>query len=705
MCVFAGEKTSLLNKLFGRSKSSKRSSSAGHQPEVSTDTTDPSRPLKEYATFSAQFPPPEWQWYERQYGVADPHQVAALQPDPRKVHTWHYNQGAPRFFQDAETQSVLDGEDSEELDNIYECPIHRASTLPVGMSAPGFHQAGGPVMQYTEDPSGLYEAGRHSSHNSQESRNSQQETSFELDDSKHRVHNHRPSRHHQSRTHRQESPNVARQRSLDNQSPTQHSNPGNNNGDVRPKAAPVQDLSGNSYWDKPEHQPIAEEASAAEGRSQDYGTSKQVLNNAHVPVRLERPTHVSRVFKKYREMKCGSFLSNDINVEYQGRLDKRASQFAKSRDSGVNCVGLSLTETNNMDGGPQTKLVNSDGARPSSQALQQVNNLSGGEATKLSNLSPQVQAQNSPTHSSPRVASPAHNSPAVASPAHNSLVHEVLVHHSPENVHEDSGFNSPRTNDLPNSTKTSPFGRSYSCETPQGYKQARTNHNLVQGGPLSKSASLGDGSTSRHDSDPSYESLPMVDSPRQPQSFNARDNQNHLGHHSSGLPDKSAGMWSDSSKQTVLEADQGAEQASLWPVNPNRASTPLSVPPHPRNMPQSVQRKEGENAGKQVAGRSEVMDPHRTKHSHHKTHGASRSDGRTKGRTHHHKSARDSFCRDVKSKPPVPADTQHVNGHNYDISSKITGIGAVRAQDANIVRDVHNVERHRPSDFEVVGMI
>ncbi len=98
---FTGEKQSVLKKLFGRSKShdkknrSKDNSDGFTSPNTSVDQdspTHPSAPLRqeisrknsqrqkssppaqetplkkevELATFSAQFPPPEWTWYEQQ---------------------------------------------------------------------------------------------------------------------------------------------------------------------------------------------------------------------------------------------------------------------------------------------------------------------------------------------------------------------------------------------------------------------------------------------------------------------------------------------------------------------------------------------------------------------------------------------------------------------------------------------------------------
>ena len=88
-CLSTGEKTSLLSKLFGRNKKkvggSESSSSNGEGPE--------------YATFSAQFPPPEWEWYQA-------HEQGLRQGVP-KTQTWHHFGSIPQEAEEVSGDQFL----------------------------------------------------------------------------------------------------------------------------------------------------------------------------------------------------------------------------------------------------------------------------------------------------------------------------------------------------------------------------------------------------------------------------------------------------------------------------------------------------------------------------------------------------------------------------------------------------------------------
>lgn len=81
ICYFPGEKTSLFTKIFGRGKSRRSATiDEGEETPAPTET--------EYATFSAQFPPPEWAWYENQTHMLAG-KAAGVMP---RAHTWHHIQ-------------------------------------------------------------------------------------------------------------------------------------------------------------------------------------------------------------------------------------------------------------------------------------------------------------------------------------------------------------------------------------------------------------------------------------------------------------------------------------------------------------------------------------------------------------------------------------------------------------------------------------
>ena len=77
----AGEKQSMLKKLFGRNKhqqQEKKNLNKDSPPKlygidsVEQETSTNEVKEVELVTFSAQFPPPEWQWYESQQQQTQP---------------------------------------------------------------------------------------------------------------------------------------------------------------------------------------------------------------------------------------------------------------------------------------------------------------------------------------------------------------------------------------------------------------------------------------------------------------------------------------------------------------------------------------------------------------------------------------------------------------------------------------------------------
>ena len=124
---------------------------------------------------------------------------------------------------------------------------------------------------------------------------------------------------------------------------------------------------------------------------------------------------------RYRELPCPTIYGTDISIEYNGKIPKRNTVYSLSRDSGVNCVGLTDT-SGNLQSGKEKRL----------SGLNVLNNQTG-TGSRLAGGSSSTTTLNN------------HNRTSFDS---NLVMHQAQVHGTADYVshsHQDSGFSSPRT--------------------------------------------------------------------------------------------------------------------------------------------------------------------------------------------------------------------------------------------------------------------
>ena len=311
--LLAGEKKSLLSKLFGRKKKGIENKPL---PKESTET-NPVKETKvrketklvkqniEYATFSAQFPPPEWQWYQDQH---------------KRTKDW-ISQQAGRVTQGHKVLRNIQ-ENTKDL-----CPYHSHSptTLPTTSSSGHNRTHKHKSKTHTYHEIEAYKPCKRSVPVQQP--HCLQQIPPEA--------NSRPIKepHHKN-------PEVKTRRSKShNKKSHRHSM------DVgllhRQAQREYQSTQRNEVRVPPLHS-----STPRENDRLGLRMAGEYVDMSSSPI-LKEINHADKDHRsRKRRSKHYKRIENDISYEYQGRLPRKHCNIGMSRDSGVNCIGLSENHNN-----------------------------------------------------------------------------------------------------------------------------------------------------------------------------------------------------------------------------------------------------------------------------------------------------------------------------------------------------------------------
>ena len=276
--LFPGEKTTLFGKLFGRYK--KKAS--------------PSKEV-EYATFSAQFPPPEWQWYQQQLEKQRRTEKWINEQQVTKSNTWHYLYTVQDPSGGAAVGKDLPGGGPSSIKI-------KSATVPPIVSLPPYN-----CEQVYPDQQGLKESTQHSSKHAKD----------------HDI---------QGLTNRwsvtEDSPCYE---TLQNESQSKH----------RGQHSPCYDSQVNESSKHRSSQHKCQKKTSSK-------TSSPRMTNSTYPCVEHGHEIVLKVNKQRKKVEryscCDDYAGNDISIEYKGKLPNKYSMYAYSRDSGVNCIGLNAED-------------------------------------------------------------------------------------------------------------------------------------------------------------------------------------------------------------------------------------------------------------------------------------------------------------------------------------------------------------------------
>ncbi|KAK7003030.1 storkhead-box protein 1 [Biomphalaria glabrata] len=341
-----GEKTSIFSKIFGRKKRDKDKDKLLMPPppvpplrpstvtEVSNEGKEPKE--KEYATFSAQFPPPEWLWYQQQLDKQ------------KRTESW---------------VSVV----TQQTTRISSAPyVSKVTTLPPSGARPVNDQRYQSTKKLQVLPQNVDYMAMNAITKVKDKKQVTEVATHESDFVKPRPL--RPDNLYDSFRNSRHQPRKFRDLEEGSKHPTDYDvvNPA----DITPfqnsnvyhsvsALSPVAHLSDESTYAKLIEQPkLGPMHSTPRYEGQNDRTNYRVEGH-EARDRIYGPPHLPHRRRSHRSRKRTHKIysyygqGDDISYEYKGRLPNKNSSTLQSRDSGVNCVGLAAAENKDKRfGGP-----------------------------------------------------------------------------------------------------------------------------------------------------------------------------------------------------------------------------------------------------------------------------------------------------------------------------------------------------------------
>ena len=323
------EKSSFFSKLFGRNKkkeavAAKKEAVAAKKESVAakkeTVATEPlKKPSVEYATFSAQFPPPEWIWYQQQLD-RQLRTESWVQQQVAKAGTWHYlnklSSGSPSSSIHMGACSVPERVSMQvgKPTQHFETKFGIGASRKISKKSHHKHKDRQPVV-IANSPN---ESTRIEVDQKHTYRNSLGQTNIKLSSLPTRMSPSGEVLHSNYVTH-----------------PMLSSTPKVNPGHESHRAIVHQSAQAQVTGESKEKSSKTDKSKAARRLHKSKKKSHHDRHSSYHP----NGRHVSGMST---QIELPHTMENDISFEYQGQLPNKNSAVGQSHSSGVNCVGLEV---------------------------------------------------------------------------------------------------------------------------------------------------------------------------------------------------------------------------------------------------------------------------------------------------------------------------------------------------------------------------
>ncbi|KAK7111741.1 uncharacterized protein [Littorina saxatilis] len=362
-----GEKASIFSKIFGRKKK-KQSTSAGTGTGSTTSAACSQSTEAEFVTFSAQFPPPEWLWYQQQLERQRRTEEWVTQQLPKSA-TWGHLTGASVLpssgraeggsMQTAMTESSHPYSQypthshpltSRSQGHVYATLGHMQGVSAADAVRGGREDERKMKQQHRMSGSHVRKGHGHHHHHQRERehhhhpkhrdhRKTLQENNYDVPVSHTQNYGMMGAPPHSQRTDHVAPYSLEENNIYSTPGPSQYGQ------SVPWHSTPCYDVPPSQFDSVVMPSQIVHNSTAQQEHS-EAGKAQSVHNPQH-----QRKSHRSKRHKGHKQygMFDAGTASNDISIEYKGRMPKKNSTVAQSRDSGVNCMGLPQNRQHHLE--------------------------------------------------------------------------------------------------------------------------------------------------------------------------------------------------------------------------------------------------------------------------------------------------------------------------------------------------------------------